>query len=70
MKEKEIIEINDINKDNIIDAVEEFTESVNLILEQENCSKLNNAKLVIEVDDRVIEFVMKKMKLEEENELE
>lgn len=46
MKEKEIIEINDINKDNIIDAVEEFTESVNLILEQENCSKLNNAKLV------------------------
>lgn len=33
MKEKEIIEINDINKDNIIDVVEEFTESVNLILE-------------------------------------
>lgn len=59
MKEKEIIEINDINKDNVIDAVEEFTEIVNLILEQENCSKLNNAKLVIKVDDRVIEFVMK-----------
>lgn len=59
MKEKEIIEINDINKDNIIDAIEEFTESVNLILEQENCSKLNNAKLVIEVDDRMMEFVMK-----------
>lgn len=32
---------------------------INIIFEQENCSKLNNAKLVIEVDDRVIEFVMK-----------
>lgn len=58
MKEKKIIEINDINKDNIIDAIEEFAESANLIIEQEHYSKLNSAKLIIEVDDKVIEFVI------------